>query len=93
VITYRPGNLQGKPDALLRRSYLEPKMGDSILDQQKSIVLKPANFQLKPLATSSGEDTSYLKKIQEALQGNPFVENIRKYLRLNEVNEEFKFKD
>jgi hypothetical protein len=34
---------------------------------------------------SSGEDASYLKKVQEALQDDPFVENIRKRLRANEV--------
>ena len=27
VITYRQGSLQGKPDALSRRSYLAPKVG------------------------------------------------------------------
>jgi hypothetical protein len=46
VITYRPGTLQGKPDALSRQSYLALKKGDPILDHQKSIVLKPVNFQL-----------------------------------------------
>jgi hypothetical protein len=44
VITYHPGNLQEKPNALLQRSYLAPKEEDPILDQQKSIVLKLANF-------------------------------------------------
>jgi hypothetical protein len=56
VITYRLGNLQGKLDALSRRSSLAPKEGDLILDQQKFIILKPANFQLKALAMSFGED-------------------------------------
>ena len=93
VITYRPSNLQGKLDALLRRSYLAPKEGDPILDQQKSIVLKPVNFQLKVLAMSSGEDASYLKKVQETLHDDSFVENIMKQLCVNEVNEEFEFKD
>jgi hypothetical protein len=44
VITYRPGNLHGKPNALSRRSYIAPKKEEPILDQQKSIVFKPANF-------------------------------------------------
>jgi hypothetical protein len=70
---------------------LAPKEGDPILDQQKSIVLKPANFQLKDLTMSSGEDASYLNEGQEALQDDPFVENIRKRLRTNEVNDEFEF--
>jgi hypothetical protein len=72
---------------------LAPKNGDPILDQQKSIVLKPTNFQLKVLAMSSYENASYLKEVQETLQDNPFVENIRKRLRINEVNDEFEFKD
>jgi hypothetical protein len=93
VITYRPGNLQGKHDALSRRSYLAPKEGDPILDQQKSIVLKSANFQLKALAMSSGEDALYLKEVQEALHDHPFVRNIRKRLHTNKVNDEFEFKD
>jgi hypothetical protein len=67
VITYQQGNLQRKPDAFSRRSYLTPKEGDPILDQQKSIVLKPANFQLKALAMSFSEDASYLEEVQETL--------------------------
>jgi hypothetical protein len=63
------------------------------LDQQKCIVFKPTNFQLKALAMSYGKDASYLKEVQEALQNDPFVENIRKRLRANEVNNEFKFMD
>jgi hypothetical protein len=93
VIIYRPSNLQGKLDALSRRSYLAPKEGDPILDQQKSNVLKPTNFQLKALAMSSGEAASFLKEVQKALHDDPFVENIRKQLSVNEVNDEFEFKD
>jgi hypothetical protein len=66
------------------------KRGLSDLDQQKSIVLKPANFQMKALAMSSSEDALYLKEVQEALQDDPFVENIRKQLR---ANDELEFKD
>jgi hypothetical protein len=72
---------------------LAPKKEDPILDQQKSIVLKLANFQLKALAMSSGEVASYLKEVQRALQDETFVENIRKRLLANEVNDEFEFKD
>jgi hypothetical protein len=73
VITYRSNNLQGKPDALSQLSYLTPKEGDPILDQQKFIVLKPTNFQFKGLTMSFCEDASYLKEVQEALQDDPFV--------------------
>jgi hypothetical protein len=93
VITCHPGNLQGKPNSFLRRSYLAPKETDPILDQQRSIVLKLVNFQSKALAMSFGEDASYLKEFQEALHDDPFVENIRNRLCANEVNDEFEFND
>jgi hypothetical protein len=71
---------------------LAPKEGDLILDQQKSIILKLANFQLKALAMSSCED-SYVTEVQEALKDDPFVEQIRERLRINDVDDEFEFKD
>jgi hypothetical protein len=42
---------------------------------------------------SSGEDASYLKEVQDTLKANPFVENIKKRLYINNVNDEFEFKD
>jgi orotate phosphoribosyltransferase len=72
---------------------LAPKEGDPILDQQKSIVLKSANFQLKALAMSSGKDASYFMEVQEVLKDNPFVEKIRERICVNEVNDEFEFND
>jgi hypothetical protein len=93
VITYCLDNLQGKSDTLSLRSYLAPKEGDLILDQQKSIILKLANFQLKALAMSSCEDASYFTEVQEALKDDPFVEQIRERLRINDVDDEFEFKD
>ena len=93
VIIYCPNNLQGKPNALLQQSYLVPKEGDSILDQQKSIVLKPPNFQLKASTMSSCDNASYLKKVQKAFQNDPFVANIREHLYINDINDESEFKD
>ena len=46
VITYRPGRLGGKPDALTRRSGDLPKEGDERLQQQNQVVLKPQNLDL-----------------------------------------------
>ena len=63
------------------------------MDQQKSIVLKPPNFQLKALTMSFSEDASYLNEDQEALQDDTFVENIKKQLHTNEFNDEFEFKN
>jgi hypothetical protein len=46
VITYRPGNQQGKSDALSRCSYLAPKERDETYDQQQTIILKPEHLNL-----------------------------------------------
>jgi hypothetical protein len=56
------------------------------LDQQKSIVLKPTNFQLKTLAMSSCEDASNFMEVLEALKDDLFIEKIRESLCINEVN-------
>jgi hypothetical protein len=42
---------------------------------------------------SSCEDASYLKEVQEVLNDDPFVGNINKCLCINEVNDEFEFKN
>ena len=46
VITYRPGKLGGKPDALTRRSGDLPREGDERLQGQNQVVLKPQNLML-----------------------------------------------
>jgi hypothetical protein len=51
MITYRPGSQQGWFDALLRRSYLAPKEGDTIYDQQHLVFLKPERLLLRTLQT------------------------------------------
>ena len=63
------------------------------MDQQKSTILKLANFQLNALAMSFCEDTSCLKEVQEAIKDDTFVENIREHLHTNEVNDGFEFKN
>ena len=97
VITYRQGSLQGKPDALSRRAYLAPKAGDEILDQQKSVLLKPTNLQLKTLTISTTEDLSYLEEIRNASKDDPFVTNIARRMKSGlesrQLKEEFEFKD
>jgi hypothetical protein len=71
---------------------LAPKE-EQILDQQKSIVLKPAKFQLKALVMSSCEDASCFTKVQEALKDDPFIEQIKERLRINDINDEYEFND
>jgi hypothetical protein len=48
-ITYRPGKLGGKPDALTRRSGDLPKEGDERLIHQEQTVLKPYNLDIDSL--------------------------------------------
>jgi hypothetical protein len=72
---------------------LAPKERDPILDQQKSIILKPANFQLKALAMFSCENASYFTEVQEALKDDLFVEQFKERLCINDVSDEFEFKD
>jgi len=55
---------------------LASKIGDVILDQHKSIFLKPSNFQLKALAVSKNEDVSYSEDVREALKDDHFTINI-----------------
>ena len=43
-ITYCLGNQQGKADALSRRSYLAPHPGDPTFDNQKQVILDPAQL-------------------------------------------------
>ena len=93
IITYCPGNLQGKLDALSQRSYMAPKPGDEVLSQQTSVIFKPSNLQLKALAISSIEDVSYMKDIREALKDDPFVISIKRRIQNKENVVDFEFKD
>ena len=43
-ITYRPGKQQGKADALSRRSYLAPRLGDPTFDNKKQVILGPTRL-------------------------------------------------
>ena len=54
-ITYRPGKLGGKPDALTRRSGDLPKEGDERLLHQSQTVLKPHNLMVLALNISDNE--------------------------------------
>jgi len=51
-ITYRPGKLGGKPNALIRRSRDLPQEEDKQLLHQIQTVLKPYNLDISPLLLS-----------------------------------------
>ncbi len=63
VITYRPGSKQIQSDALSRRAYLAPREGDAAYDQQKTTLIKPEQFQLKVVRTTTSVDASFLQDI------------------------------
>ena len=46
VIIYSPGKQQGLSDALSRRSYLAPKVGEATFDQQCTTLLKPKQLKI-----------------------------------------------
>ena len=46
LIVYRPAIHQGKADALSRRSYMAPYLGELTFDHQKPILLGPDRLQV-----------------------------------------------
>jgi hypothetical protein len=92
VITYRPGNQQGKSDALSRCSYLAPKEGYETYDQQRTIILKPERLNLHSLVSTLPKTLPIIEKIKKDLEENPLVKNVKIQLELGE-GEEFEFKN
>ena len=94
IITYWPDSLRRKPDALSRRSYLAPKPGDEVLDQQKTVLLKVRNLQLKAATIA---EAFHLDEIWRALMNDAFASNMRKCLKnkrdLLDIDEDFEFQD
>lgn len=80
VIVYHPGKLQGKPDALSRRSYLTPKPGEESYDQQKTTILKPQLLQLCVLTTMQKETSPLIQQIYDAMPGDTFSCDIQQQL-------------
>ena len=73
VITYRPGSQQIRSDALSRRAYLAPKEGDAAYEQQKTVLIKPEQLQLKTVRTLIPVDASFLQDIRVSLQSDPLA--------------------
>ena len=92
IITYQPGSQQGKSDALSHRSYLAPKEGDEIYNQQKTIVLRPENLNLHSLVTSLPKNCPIIEEIKKNLKEDPLVKNVRTQLEHGE-GKNFEFKD
>ena len=73
IITYRPGTQQIRSDALSRRAYLAPKEGDAAYDQQRSILLKPEQLQLRTTHITTSMDVVFLQDIRVSLQSDPLA--------------------
>jgi hypothetical protein len=68
-----PYSQRGRSDALSRCSYLIPKEGDAIYDQEYSVLLKPERLHLKTLHTTTSKDPAFLKDIRINLLSDPLA--------------------
>ena len=77
MITYRLGIQQGKVDALSRRSYFAPKLGNPTYDHQEQVLLSPSHLQL--MVTNVAEttlDSKFLDSIRSSIGSNDFAQYI-----------------
>ena len=84
VITYRPGKQQGLSDALSRRSYLVPKVGEAAFEQQRATLLKPEHFRI--CSASVTIDADFLNQVRAATLEDSEAINIK------QRNDDNKFK-
>jgi hypothetical protein len=75
TIVFRPGKLQGKPDALSRRSEYQPKGGDEAVQQQKTALIKPE--QLNALLP---DGKTFQEQLKENLNKDELAQEIFKFL-------------
>lgn len=73
IITYRPTSQQVKSDALSYSSYLTPKEGDEIYNQQKTIILRPEHLSLHSWITSLLKNCPIIEEIKKVLKQDPPV--------------------
>jgi hypothetical protein len=75
VIMYRPGKQQGLSDALSRRSYLAPKIGEAAFDQQCATLLKPEHFRICTVSVQM--DADFLNQVRAATLKDSVAINIK----------------
>lgn len=78
-IVFRPGRLQGKPDALSRRSEYQPKRGDGTQEQQEIPLLKPNQLRLQALIATP--KSVLLDQVRRQLKNDTTAEEIRRQPR------------
>ena len=74
-ITYRSSKQQGKANALSRRSYLAPRLGDSTFDIQKQVIMGLARLQAT-LVFDTPLDFGLIDVMREGLKTNVFAQAI-----------------
>ena len=74
-ILYRPGSQQGKADVLSRRTYLAPCPGEATFDDQKQILLGPAQLQAVEVSHMP-IDSNILNSIRQDLQIDVFAQEV-----------------
>ena len=84
IITYRPRKQQGLSDALSRRSYLAPKVGEATFDQQCTTLLKPEQFKICTAVMAI--DDNFLNQVRIATMKDFVALNIKQYVN----NDKFK---
>ena len=64
IITYRPRKQQRLSDALSKRLYLSPKVGEAAFDQQYTTLLKPEQFKICTRVVAIDDD--FLNQVRVA---------------------------
>ena len=93
-IKFRPGKLQGKPDALSRRAEYHLEEGEESVTQQTKVLLKPRMLQLNSLYVAPG-DSGLLDQVRDAMPTDEFANSIKSELEIpgSEAQTLFAFHD
>ena len=81
IIVYRPGALQGKADALSRRSYMAPRPGEAAFDHQNQVVLGPERLQIRTTELLDvPSNPSFLDSIRRDIRLDSFAQDILNHI-------------
>ena len=81
LIVYRPAIHQGKADALSRRSYMAPCLGEPTFDHQKQILLGPDRLQVMVTnAFKTPTDSILISTIRTDLEADEFAQDVLNHI-------------
>ena len=83
-ILYRPGSQQGKADAL-SRTYLAAHLGEATFDDQKRILLGPAQLQAVEVSDMP-VDSNILNCIRQDIQTDLFAQEVLDHIDPNRAS-------